>query len=154
MVENPPADAGDTRDTGSIPGSGRSPRGGHGNPLQYCCLKNLMDRGAWQVTVHRVAQNQTQLKGLSMHATELGRQPLLAIRRGHLDTRGGAAGSHKRSSQAATPLQRRAAVWDSGGKYETWRAWGPGRGPWLECQAPEDVLPGEGRREEAWQLVK
>ena len=46
------------RDAGSIPGSGRSPGGGHGNPLQYSCLKNPMDRGAWRATVHRVAKNQ------------------------------------------------------------------------------------------------
>ena len=124
MVKNPPANAEDIRDAGSIPGSGRSPGGGHGNPLQYSCLKNLMDRGAWQATVHRVTQNQTQLKRLSMQTTELRRQPLLAIRRGDLDTRQGAAGSHKHSSQAATPLQTGAAVWDPGGKYETWRgAW-------------------------------
>ena len=47
MVKNPPASAGDIRDTGSIPGPGRSPGGGHGNPLQYSYLKNPMDRGAW-----------------------------------------------------------------------------------------------------------
>ena len=57
--KNPPANAGDTRDTGSIPGSGRSPGGGHGNPLQYSCLENPMDREAWQVVVHRVAKIQT-----------------------------------------------------------------------------------------------
>ena len=45
--------AGDARDMGSIPGLGRSPGGGHGNPLQYSCLENPMDRGAWQATVHR-----------------------------------------------------------------------------------------------------
>ena len=48
MVKNTPAIAGEVRDTGSIPGSGRSPGGGHGNPLQYSCLENPMDRGAWQ----------------------------------------------------------------------------------------------------------
>ena len=48
-------------DMGSIPGSGRSPGGGHGNPLQYSCLENLMDRGAWQATVHGVAKKRTQL---------------------------------------------------------------------------------------------
>ena len=50
MIKNPPANAGDLRDVGSIPGSGSSPGGGHGNPLQYCCLENPMDRGAWQAT--------------------------------------------------------------------------------------------------------
>ena len=53
MVENQPAKAGDLRDTGSIPVLGRSPRGGHGNPLQYSGLENSMNRGAWQFTVHR-----------------------------------------------------------------------------------------------------
>ena len=51
----------------SIPGSGRSPGGGHGNPLQYSCLENLMDREAWWVTVHGVTRSWTQLKQLSMH---------------------------------------------------------------------------------------
>ena len=54
VVKNPPANAGDIRDSGSIPGSGRPPGGGHGNPLLYCCLENPMDRGAYQATVHGV----------------------------------------------------------------------------------------------------
>ena len=62
VVKNPPANAGDIRDVGSIPESGRSPGEGYGNALQYSCLGNLMDRGAWQVTVHRVAKSRTQLK--------------------------------------------------------------------------------------------
>ena len=62
VVNNLPDNAGDKRDVGSIPGSGRSPRGGHGNPFQFSCLKNSMDRGAWQATVHRVAKSRTQLK--------------------------------------------------------------------------------------------
>ena len=53
------------RDAGSTPESGRSPGGGHGYPLQYSCLENPMDRGAWQATVHGVAQSQRQLKWLS-----------------------------------------------------------------------------------------
>ena len=69
MIKKLPANAGDIRDVGSIPGSGRSPGGGHGNPLQYSCLENPMGRGAWQATAHRVAQSQTQLKGLGMHAS-------------------------------------------------------------------------------------
>ena len=56
MVKNLPANTGDIRDTGSIPGSGRAPGGGHGNPLQYSCLKNPMDRGFWQAAVHRVTK--------------------------------------------------------------------------------------------------
>ena len=55
------------RDMGSIPATGRSPGGGNGNTLQYSCLENPMDRGAWQATVHRVAKSQTRLKRLSMH---------------------------------------------------------------------------------------
>ena len=62
MVKDLPADAGDARDTGSIPGLGKSPGGGHGNPLQFSCLGNPMDKGAWQATAHRVAKSQTQLK--------------------------------------------------------------------------------------------
>ena len=56
MVKNPPANAGDA---GSIPESGRSPGGGHGNPLQYSCWENPMDRGAWQGTVHGAAKSRT-----------------------------------------------------------------------------------------------
>ena len=51
-----PPDAGDLRDAGSIPTLGRSPEGGHGNPLQYSCLENLMDRGPWWITIHRVTK--------------------------------------------------------------------------------------------------
>ena len=55
------------RETGSVPGSGRSPGRGHGNPLQYSCLENPMDGRAWWATVHRVAKGQTGLKQLSIH---------------------------------------------------------------------------------------
>ena len=64
VVKNVSASAGDAREIGLIPGSGRSPRGGHGNPLQYSCLENPMDRGAWRATVHGVSKTQTLL---SMH---------------------------------------------------------------------------------------
>ena len=64
VVKNLPANAGDIRDTGSIPESGRSPGGKHGNSLQYSCLENPTDRGAWRVMVHRVAKSQTSLKRL------------------------------------------------------------------------------------------
>ena len=67
MVKNLPANAGDVREVGSIPGWGRSPVGEQGNPLQYSFLENPMDRGAWQATVHRMAKSQTRLKQLSMH---------------------------------------------------------------------------------------
>ena len=60
MVKNPPANAGDTRDVGSIPGSERTPGGGNGNPLQYSCLENSMDREAWQPTVSGVVKSRTE----------------------------------------------------------------------------------------------
>ena len=59
MVKNPPANAGDIRDGALIPESRSSPGGGQGNPLQYSCLENPMDRGAWWATVHGIAKNQT-----------------------------------------------------------------------------------------------
>ena len=59
VVKNLPAKAGDVRDAGSIPVSGRSPGEGNGNPLQYSCLENSMDRGAWQAIVHSVAKSDT-----------------------------------------------------------------------------------------------
>ena len=68
MVKNSPGDAGDIRDVGSTPGLGRSPGEGNDNSLQYSCLENPMDRGAWWATVHRVANSQTQLKRLSTQA--------------------------------------------------------------------------------------
>ena len=58
-LKNLPANAVDKRDVGSIPGLERSPEGGHDNPVQYSCLKNPMDRGAWWATVHRVSKSQT-----------------------------------------------------------------------------------------------
>ena len=68
QLKNPPANAGDIRDIDSIPLSGRFPGGGHSNPLQYSCLKNPMDRGAWRAVVHRVSKRWTQLKWLSKQA--------------------------------------------------------------------------------------
>ena len=59
MVKNSPASAGDTD---SIPGLGRSPGGGYGNPLQYSCLENPMDRGIWRAAIHKVSKSQTGLK--------------------------------------------------------------------------------------------
>ena len=68
VVKNPPANAGDARDTGSIPGARRSPGGGNGNLIQYSCLENPMDRGAWWITVRGVAElDMTEL--LSTHPT-------------------------------------------------------------------------------------
>ena len=62
VEKNLPANAGDIRDVGLIPGSGRSPGGRHGNSLQYSCLENPMDKGAWLATVHKVAKSWTRLK--------------------------------------------------------------------------------------------
>ena len=62
LVKNPPVNAEEIRETGSIPGSGRSPGEGNGNPLQYSCPKNPMDGGAWWATLHGVAKSRTQLK--------------------------------------------------------------------------------------------
>jgi len=67
-VKESTCNAGAVGDVGSIPELGKSPGGGNGNPLQYSCLENPMDRGAWWATVHRVAKSWTQLKQLSMHA--------------------------------------------------------------------------------------
>ena len=70
-VKNPPANAGDAREVGSIPGSGRSPGVGYGNPLLYSCPDNPIDRGGWRATVCRVAKSQTRLKQFSMHVLSL-----------------------------------------------------------------------------------
>ena len=64
VVKNPSANAGDVRDKSSIPGLGKSPGEGNGNPLQYSCVENPMDRDAWWATVHAVAKNWTQLSNL------------------------------------------------------------------------------------------
>ena len=72
VIKNPPANAGGTRDTGSIPGSGRSPGGGLGNPLQYSCLENPMDRGAWQATYSPWGckqSNMTEWLSIAQHST-------------------------------------------------------------------------------------
>ena len=68
VVKNPPANAEDVRDAGSIPRLGRFPEGGHGHPLQDSCLENPMNRRAWQAIAHRVAKSQTWLKQLSTRA--------------------------------------------------------------------------------------
>ena len=68
VVKNLPANAEDVRDVGLIPGSGRSSRGGHGNPLQYSCLENPMDRGAWWATVHSVSNRE---KAMAPHSSTL-----------------------------------------------------------------------------------
>ena len=67
VIKNLSANAGDRRDMGSTPGSGRSPGGRLGDPLQYSCLENPIDRGAWLATVYRVAKSLIRLKRLSKH---------------------------------------------------------------------------------------
>ena len=67
VVKNLPPTAGDVKDSGLIPGSGRSPGGGHGNPLQGSCVENPMERRAWRATVHGVAKSRAQLKQISTH---------------------------------------------------------------------------------------
>ena len=67
VVKNLPSNAGDIRDMGLNPGWGRSPGGGHGNPLQDSCLENLMDSGAWLAVLHRVTQSRTWLRWLSTY---------------------------------------------------------------------------------------
>ena len=76
MVKNPPANAGDLGDTSSIPGLGRSPAEGNGNPLQYSCLENSMDRGPWQDSFQGVAKSQTRLKGLTKQASKVSKKKL------------------------------------------------------------------------------
>ena len=73
VVKSLPANAGDIRDMGLIPVSGRSLGGGYGSPLQCACLENPMDRGAWWATAHGVPKSQPQLKGLSMQQQTLSR---------------------------------------------------------------------------------
>ena len=67
VVRNQPVNVGDVRGVGLILGLGKSPEGGRGNPLQYSCLDNPMDRGTWWSTVHRVPKSRTRLKRLSTH---------------------------------------------------------------------------------------
>ena len=76
VVKNTPANAGHIRDLGLIPGSRRSPEGGHGNPLKYSCLENPMNRGAWSVTVYRISKSWTQLTWLSMDSRHLSFWPI------------------------------------------------------------------------------
>ena len=88
VVKNWSASAGDAKDVGSIPGSERSLGGWHGNPLQYSCLENPTDRGAWWAIVHRVTKSRTQLQQLSTHACKWGKtwqQPHKAVQRTEWD---------------------------------------------------------------------
>ena len=78
MVKNPPANAGDIKGTGLIPRWRRSPVGGNGNCIQYSCLENPMDRGAWWSMVYGVTKSQPLLKRLSMHAHVIDIQNILS----------------------------------------------------------------------------
>ena len=77
VVKNSPANAGEARDAGSIPRSGRSPGGGNGNPLQYSCLENLMDGEVWQATVHWVTKSRTWLSDFPFPFLDLSSNNLL-----------------------------------------------------------------------------
>ena len=88
VVKNPSANAGDIRNMDSIPGSGRSPGGEDGSPLQYSCLENPMDRGAWQDTIHRVAKSQTRLKPLSTHVHAVNMLDVNTLRTGQVQGEG------------------------------------------------------------------
>ena len=70
VIKKPPANTGDIKDSGSIPGSGISPGEGNGDSLQYSCLENQTDRGVWWDTGHRVSKNQTRLQQLNMRVCE------------------------------------------------------------------------------------
>ena len=85
VVKNPPANAGGSRDAVLITGLGRPPGGGHGNPLQYSCLENSMNRGAWQATVHRVTKSQTRLKPLGMPHINTFRVSVFRLQKGVAD---------------------------------------------------------------------
>ena len=78
VVKNPPANSGDIKDVGLISGSGRAPAGGHGSPLQYSCLEDPRNRGAWRATVHGVAKNQTGLR-TAQHSTVIDSWPARAL---------------------------------------------------------------------------
>ena len=94
---------------GSIPGLGRFPGGGHGNPFQYSCLGNPMNREAWQATVHKVAQSRTQLKQLSTHAFS----PQAEMREGAhgrgLASQGPSSRAHLHTHCSASPWQAASA---------------------------------------------
>ena len=84
MVKNPTANAGDVSDSGSIPGLGRSAGGGHGNPLQYSCLENPMDRKAWWATVQRVRHDRSDLAHSTHSPFQAQYTPLISVGNFHL----------------------------------------------------------------------
>ena len=105
-VKSPPINAGDIRDEGSIPRSGRSPGEGHGNPLQHPCLENPMNRGAWWATIHRVAKSQTQEKQLSTQAPTKPRNRIRNWKTYSTDYRNEAKAIHRKMVKRSPGLQR------------------------------------------------
>ena len=131
VVKNPPANAGDVRDTGLIPGLGKSPGRRYGNLLQFFCLENLMDRGAWRATVHGVTKNWTQLKWLNIHVRQVkslwleGRK----YHRKHRDTLD--VSEHKHNTLLNTTLDTTEVTWMLGGEGRGIQPMGARRG-WLK----------------------
>ena len=125
VIKNQPADAGDVKDMASIPGSGRFPGGGHGNPLQHSSLKNPMDRRAWWVTVHNVAKSRTQLKQRNIHKhiiNILYEEPEIK-----LPTSNGSSkkqeSSRKTSISALLTMQKPLTVWITINCGKFWTRW-------------------------------
>ena len=116
VVKNPPANAGNAGFMGSIPGSGRSPGEGHGNPLQYSCLKNPMDRGDWWSRVHRITKNPTQRNNL-VHTWQ---------KETELEPTDGAQGptfSKKGAKDECFSKATRSGSWEEGKTSRTNRRW-------------------------------
>ena len=121
MVKNPPANTGDVGDMGCIPGSGRSPGGWHGNPLQYSCLENPMDREAWQVAVHGVAKSLDTTKHTHTHFPDssAGKEPTCSagdpssIPRSGRSTRVGIGNPLQYSSFVVQLVKNPSAMWET-----------------------------------------
>ena len=154
MVKNPRANAGNLRDAGSIPGSGRSPGGGNGNPLQYSCLENPMDRGAWRATVHGVTKSLTQLKQLSTaHIPQIHEVTFV---NDEVPWRGAGSGSGARADVSESmnlgihALPRRGkgsaglrACPSWAGAAPCWSGSSPCRPPWRAFHCTRFFLPGQ-----------
>ena len=123
LLKNPPANAGDIRDVGSIPGSERSSGGSNGNPLQHSCLENPMDRGGWWATVHRVTKSLTWLKRLSMHThTHMNIHTLLWMLKYPKMTVGTGVGRKIMSQISMLSINERRGWWSIDGREEKARA--------------------------------
>ena len=161
VVKNLPANAGDTRDTGSIPGLGRSPGGGHSSPLQDSCLENPSDRGAWRAAVRGVTKSRTRLKRLSTHVLaaqwlRLGASTVWSLVRelgSHTS-----CGSAKNKYQEETDLGRGQSLrWGlcAGYRVREVELWGDGDGPeWSPRDTSDRKCPEQasrwGRRPGFW----